>query len=1276
MAGKFVLTAEIRMRAPKNLKKVAQQIRSNLGSKTTEVKVQVKGAKKTAADLARVEKAVEKAGSKASAARGKFDLLGSAIGQAVVHVARYDVARRIVTAFGQAIGRATKDAIAFEREIIKVSQVTGQSVQSLKFLNTEITRLATNFGVSSSSLVKTTRILAQAGLTAKQTKSALEALAKTTLAPTFDDITSTTETSIAVMSQFGLEASKLENVLGKINRVAGSFAVEAGDLGTAIKRAGGVFKSAGGSVEELIALFTSVRSTTRETAETIATGFRTIFTRLQRPTTLKFLKRFGVELQNLEGQFVGPFEAVRRLNAVLKDLDPRDIRYSQITEQLGGFRQVSKVIPLIQQFEKAQKAYNVALDGGASLSKDAQTAQQGLAVQFTKVREEFTALVRAISNDSVFRGMIELATNMAKAFIRVADSIKPLIPLLTAFGTFALARGVGRVALGRGGGGGRGACGRGGAMPGIIGVNKGGKIKGYARGGLVPGRGNADTVPAMLQPGEFVIRKSAVQSHGVSNLAGINRYNKGTKNRGVPKRGKKKPGTIQSQQRLGMLVQKVGKADPPDYTKVSASLRSAKQRGPVKRLLAQDETARVQAPVDVSIFTKGGNSFENSEKAIRKRAKNAQRNLSRSAGRSIGNAYKAKLGLSLGQLFEDYVTTTAGVKKPGNKNFDLIKKEGQLKDFVNERIRPYTDIKLSSNSTNARDVIRKGINQKRFDRSINRRAQRLEATNKKNTGGVITTGFAAGGAVDTVPALLTPGEFVINKESSQKIGYSKLNAMNKYSRGGPVQKRANGGPILKFAEGTPGRGVPGGAMGQAAIRRNEEAAARKANKGLDDAGKAGKKASRDLLGMAFVVSALTESLASGEGVFNDFMGGVSQGILTFVLLNEVISASALARGFDNLRGGTEGAGKGLGTLAGGLIAGAFAVNAFADKLVAADIKAGGAARQGAAGKAAGFGVAAGAIGGAGVGLGAAAGVAAATGTALTSTGIGALIGIPLLIGALAFGASEYSAATKAIQKADFADSVSKLDDTFQRFSKGRISTGLALAQAGTGSRDLRRVIERDPSQRGEFAGEIKKITGKTKELVLEFAKTSKTTQEFDNATRGAIREATLLGQTSFRRLREEAHKQIEAQIKAREAQAKLSQQIEDTFKTLNLQRSLAAGFREMTARVQEASRGLEVFATLATGRLSIGKPRAIGRLLQKPEEIVDFDKFKREIEAVDDKLKEMQVPLEDITKISGPAKKAGEVLTKLPAVLLGSAKAHRQQRRAKVLLIRFLSNWD
>ncbi|HAI43042.1 MAG TPA: hypothetical protein DCM40_35540, partial [Maribacter sp.] len=67
------------------------------------------------------------------------------------------------------------------------------------------------------------------------------------------------------------------------------------------------------------------------------TGFRTIFTRIQRPKTIQFLKQLGIELQNVEGQFVGPFEAVRKLNIALKSLDPKDVRYSQIIEQLGGF---------------------------------------------------------------------------------------------------------------------------------------------------------------------------------------------------------------------------------------------------------------------------------------------------------------------------------------------------------------------------------------------------------------------------------------------------------------------------------------------------------------------------------------------------------------------------------------------------------------------------------------------------------------------------------------------------------------------------------------------------------------------------------------------------------------------------------------------------------------------------------------------------------------------------------------------------------------------------
>ena len=58
--------------------------------------------------------------------------------------------------------------------------------------------------------------------------------------------------------------------------------------------------------------------------------------------------------------------------------------------------------------------------------------------------------------------------------------------------------------------------------------------------------------------------------------------------------------------------------------------------------------------------------------------------------------------------------------------------------------------------------------------------------------------FAKGGGVgtDTVPALLTPGEFVINKKAAQSVGYGKLNHMNdvgKFATGGVVGFQAGGG---------------------------------------------------------------------------------------------------------------------------------------------------------------------------------------------------------------------------------------------------------------------------------------------------------------------------------------------------------------------------------------------------------------------------------------------------------------------------------------------------
>ena len=457
---------------------------------------------------------------------------GKQSGLAIRRFAAFSTVTGVVYGLSNAINNGIRAYIDYDKELVKLQQVTGQSAAGLKGLENTITTLATSLGVGSAELTNISSTLAQAGLSARDTEKALKALALSSLAPSFDSMNETVEGSIALMRQFGINAGDLEKALGSVNSVAAKFAVEAADLITAIQRTGGVFATASKGVSEgtdalneFLAVFTSIRATTRESAETIATGLRTIFTRIQRGDTIQALKEYGVNLQDLDGKFVGAYKAVELLSKGLGGLDPRDLRFSKIIEELGGFRQIGKVIPLIQQFATAQDALKVAQTGQGSLAADAVKAQEALAVQISKVREEFLALFREIGQSDSFQAIAKGALSVTSALIKAADSIKGILPVLGVMLAFkgasaAVQFGSGFLSGVRGSGGAKGLGNRMGGGSG--GMNSGGEVRRFAAGGLVPGSGNSDSVSARLTPGEFVIRKSAVSSIGAGNLSNMN----------------------------------------------------------------------------------------------------------------------------------------------------------------------------------------------------------------------------------------------------------------------------------------------------------------------------------------------------------------------------------------------------------------------------------------------------------------------------------------------------------------------------------------------------------------------------------------------------------------------------------------------------------------------------------------------------------------------------------------------------------------------------------
>ena len=573
MAQAFNLTAQLNLRGPNNVGKIVSQIKKQLGTINANVNIAINpaaiqtvtqlnsalttlnttlattsaNATTTAAavnslmqamnaaansninqSLNNASNAVQQLGANANAAAGggagggggvtqlrtEMEEFGRQSALAVRRFAAFSLVTSTVFALTNAFNQAFKAFIDFDKEFVKLQQVTGESAARLQNLAGTITELSTSLGVSSSQLAVVSSTLAQAGLSAKDTERALKALALSSLAPSFDDMNQTVEGSIALMRQFGISADQLGAALGSVNAVSAQFAVESSDIIAAIQRTGGVFASASKGVSEgtqalneFIAVFTSVRATTRESAETIATGLRTIFTRIQRGSTIEALKEFGVTLTDAEGKFVGAYKAVELLSRGLNSIDPRDLKFSQIIEELGGFRQIGKVIPLIQQFGTAQQALAIAQGGQTSLTEDAIVAQLSLANQFAKVREEFVAMVREIGGTDTFQTLAKGALQLASALIQIADSVKGVLPVLA---VITAVRGAGALRqFGRGFVGGM----RGGQQN----AAAGGMIRKYAIGGQVP---------VALMPGETVVYPDMVNRIGVPKLRQLNHADK------------------------------------------------------------------------------------------------------------------------------------------------------------------------------------------------------------------------------------------------------------------------------------------------------------------------------------------------------------------------------------------------------------------------------------------------------------------------------------------------------------------------------------------------------------------------------------------------------------------------------------------------------------------------------------------------------------------------------------------------------------------------------
>ena len=380
-----------------------------------------------------------------------------------------DAASTSTQLFAERVGLTTKRLAAYLIPAATIFQLTrGFSIaaSSIKDINTEITRLtqvldgnsqvavritdevltiAQKMGQSGKELLDITTILAQAGskFGPSNIVSIVEELSKTKLAATFGDIKNTTNGLIAILGQFNLAGTETNRILTVTNELAKKFAVESGDILTAVQTGGGSFSAAGGSFEEFASLFTSIRETTRLSPSVIGTAISTLSQRSLRPDVVQLQEALTKNIggvRNQKGELLPIMDRLFKLAEATQGYSAESM--GRIVREMSGDRNAKVYIPALQDMQRGDESITLnalkASKNRGSLDKDAEMGLKSIKAQMDAVGAAFDKAFGKLSNDPTLTKFIKDLGSLGQSLASILEVAAPLIPILIKLGTIKL----------------------------------------------------------------------------------------------------------------------------------------------------------------------------------------------------------------------------------------------------------------------------------------------------------------------------------------------------------------------------------------------------------------------------------------------------------------------------------------------------------------------------------------------------------------------------------------------------------------------------------------------------------------------------------------------------------------------------------------------------------------------------------------------------------------------------------------------------------------------
>lgn len=311
----------------------------------------------------------------------------------------------------------TKTFIDVEARFKGIQVVLNTTTQKFEAFKSSVFDIARNTGKSFGEVAEAATELSRQGLRAEEVQNRLNA-AMILSRQSGLDAAESVKALTAATNSFNKQALDQIAIVNKLANVDANFAVSSKDLVESLSRAGSAAQDAGIDFDKLISFTTSLQQTTARGGAVIGNALRSIFTRVERGSTLDSLQQFGVATKDLEGNVLSVDKVLKNLADTYKNLTRAE--QAALSEKVAGIQQINQLKALLSDLSRGNSIYaqslavageetNSAIDRNKALNQTLQANLNAIKVTATQFSSVFGKLV--------FKPSIERGGGVADFFL-------------------------------------------------------------------------------------------------------------------------------------------------------------------------------------------------------------------------------------------------------------------------------------------------------------------------------------------------------------------------------------------------------------------------------------------------------------------------------------------------------------------------------------------------------------------------------------------------------------------------------------------------------------------------------------------------------------------------------------------------------------------------------------------------------------------------------------------------------------------------------------------